>query len=144
MINSYNMDKVINNLKDRDIIYSIQYISNEETEIDADGPTSCYNITILCIEKEKSDYIFHFNFSDYIRSYSYPSIICIDKFTLSSIKLSDLKNQINTISEKSPDYIYKFIQYWENNYSKIFGVSDENLKSEMMILQTKIDDITVY
>lgn len=137
----HNVSKVMDKLIDKNIIYVVQYISNDDTQVDVDGPQSCYNITILCIEKTENDYIFHFNYSDYIYSYSYPSIICVDKFTASSKKLSDLINEINTIKEKSTYYINNFVKHWENDYCKVFEVSDEKLKSEMIILQSKMDEI---
>ena len=138
---SHNISKVMTELIDRNIIYVIQYISNDDTQVDSGGPQSCYNITILCIEKTANDYIFHFYYSDYIHSYSYPSIICVDKFTKSSKKLSDLINDINTIKGKSTYYIDNFIKHWENDYCKVIEVSDEKLKSEMMKLHSKIDEI---
>ena len=67
-----NLSTAMINLKDKNIIYFVQYISNEDTQIDGDGPQSWWNITLLCIEKTEDDYIFHFNYSDSIHGYSYP------------------------------------------------------------------------
>ena len=71
---SQNLSNVLTklNLTDENIIYSVQFISNEDVQIDRDGPDSNWNITFLCIEKIENDYIFHFNFSDEFHSYSYP------------------------------------------------------------------------
>lgn len=141
-----NLSLVLTNLKDSNIIYSKQYISNEETQFDADGLESNWSITILCIEKTEDDYIFHFNYSnDQFHSYSYPYFREVSKFSTWSKKLSDLKNETMLISEKSTSDIGKYLNPWDNDYRMIFESSDEKLKSEMNILSSKVDEIeTLY
>jgi hypothetical protein len=127
------------NLKDKNIIYSTQYISNEDTQIDSDGPESYWNITIFCIEKIDGDYIFHTNYSDYIHGYCYPYFKTVSNFTTLSKKLSDLKNDFNNIIEKETKDISYFLRMWEDNYSLASQSNDTDLITEMNILGSKIE-----
>lgn len=127
------------NLKDKNIIYSNQYISNEDTQVDSDGPQSYWNINIFCIEKIDGDYIFHFNCSDYIHGYCYPYLKIVSNFTTFFKKLSDLKNDFNTIIEKDTKDIGYFLKMWEDNYCFAFNSNDTDLIIEMNILASKID-----
>jgi len=127
------------NLIDKNIIYSNQFISNDDTQIDSDGPQSYWNITLFCIEKIESDYIFHFNYSDYIRGYSYPYLKVVNNFSTFSKKLSDLKNDFNNIIEKDTKDIGYFLKMWEDNYCCAFHSNDTDLINEMNILGSKIE-----
>jgi hypothetical protein len=139
---SLNLSDVMKQLIDKNIIYSVQYISNEETQIDSDGPQSYWNITLLCIEKIENDYIFHFNYSNEMHSYSYPYFKHAIKFTLFSRKLSDLKNDfIKILNKESGIDIYGFIRMWNEDYCYAFNTGDANLLSELMNLSVKMMDI---
>jgi hypothetical protein len=129
------------NLIDKNIIYSSQHISNDDTQIDSDGPQSSWNITIVCIEKIEGDYSFHSNYSDYIRGYSYPYFKVVNNFTTFSRKLSDLKNDFNTILEKPTNKIGHFLKMWEDEYCCAFHSNDTDLINEMKILASKIESI---
>ena len=58
------------NLNKDDIVFSTQYISDDDTQIDADGPHSYWNINLLLIQKTLTDYIFHFIINDRYESYT--------------------------------------------------------------------------
>ena len=129
------------NLIDKNIIYSSQHISNDDIQIDSDGPQSSWNISVICIEKIEGDYIFHSNYSDYIRGYSYPYFKVVNNFTTFSRKLSDLKNDFNTILEKPTNKIGNFLKLWEDEYCCAFHSNDSDLINEMKILASKIESI---
>jgi hypothetical protein len=129
------------NLIDKNIIYSSQHISNDDTQIDSDGPQSSWNITIVCIEKIEGDYIFHINYSGYIHDYSYPYLKVVNNFTTFSRKLSELKNDFNTILEKPTYKIADFLKLWEDEYCCAFHSNDTDLINEMKILASKIESI---
>jgi hypothetical protein len=136
----YNILNVMKNLKDKNIIYSIQYIHDEDTQIDQDGPQSDWYISLLCIEKTEDDYIFHFNHSSNIHAYSYPYFVIVDKFTPFSKKLSDLKHDFDTILNTKLN-MNKFITMWENDYYYAFHTGDTDLTSELMNLSVKMIEI---
>jgi hypothetical protein len=129
------------NLIDKNIIYSSQHILNDDTQIDSDGPQSSWNISVICIEKIEDDYIFHINYSDYIRGYSYPYFKVVNNFSTFSKKLSELKNDFNTILEKPTDKIGNFLKLWEDDYCCAYHSNDPDLINEMKILASKIESI---
>lgn len=137
-----NLSNVMKNLKDKNIIYSVQYISNEDTQIDGDGPQSYWDINLLCIEKTENDYIFHFNYSNEIHGYSYPYFKVMSNFKLYSKKLSDLKNNFNNICNKEYNGdVGHFIKMWDEEYSYAFHTGDTNLTSELRNLSVKMIEI---
>ena len=129
------------NLDIKNIILSVQYISNEDIQIDQDGPQSSWDITFVCIEKTADDYIFHINYSHDFQSYSYPYFKEFAIYSSFSRKLSELKKDIdkhlNNISNET-DF---FVRMWDDNYSYAFSSSDQNLISEMNCLAIKMIDI---
>jgi hypothetical protein len=137
-----NLSIAMINLKDKNIIYSVQYLSNEDVQCDGDGYNSYWNITLFSVEKTKDDYIFHFNYSDTIHGYSYPYYKNISKFRLYSKKLSDLKNDFDTIFNKeSKINIGHFISEWNYEYAHAFHSGDSILTSELKNLSVKMIEI---
>jgi hypothetical protein len=141
--NNIILEKNVSNLnfKDKNIIYYTQYISGEDTQIDSDGPQSYWTITLVCIEKTTDDYIFHFNYSGALHGYCYPYFKIVSDFTTFSKKLSNLKNDFNTILEKPTNEIGYFLKMWEDEYCFAFNTTDSDLMNEMKILATKIPNI---
>lgn len=137
------LEKNVSNLdfKDKNIIYCTQFISDDDTQIDSDGPQSSWRITVLCIEKTNDDYIFHFNYSDTFHGYSYPYFKIIKNFYTFSEKLSELKDDINNILEIPTSQIGNFLRMWEEEYCYIFNSKDTDLINEMNMLIIKIKTI---
>ena len=54
-----NLAIVQDKLKDKNLIYSVQYITDEDTQIDRDGPESSWRVEFFSIEKIENDFIFH-------------------------------------------------------------------------------------
>jgi hypothetical protein len=138
-----NLKTVSNSLntESKNIIYSTQYISDEDTQYDQDGPQSSWVIVFLCIEKTSDDYIFHFFQSDYLRSYSYPYLAIVNKFHPFTQKLSDLKVKGSTISERSTNEINNYIQMFNNFYSHGFKSTDQNLINLLKPFSLQIDEL---
>jgi hypothetical protein len=134
-----NLELVSKSLINKNIIYSTQYISDEDTQIDGDGPQSSWNIVVLCIEKTDDDYIFNFFRSEYLRSYSYPYFAIINKFHPFNVKLSNLKANSETISEKKSNEISNYIEMFNNHYSYGFKCTDQDLHNELKSLSLQID-----
>jgi hypothetical protein len=130
-------------LTDKNIIHSVQYISNEETQIDRDGPESTWNQSLLCIEKTENDYIFHFFKSDYLQSYSYPYFKLVNKFHPFCQKLSDLHTKFSDIFCKSYGEINSFINYWNEDLHYTLNSKDTDLNIQMAILNDKIDELEI-
>jgi hypothetical protein len=139
------------NLNKYDIVFSTQYISDDDTEQNADGLHSYWHINLILIQKTLTDYIFHFIISDRYEAYTYPYYkeINLDQFNNFSEKLSDLKKEIITISEHSYIEIDNFILSWDDYYSyacpttaksQDYG-TDENLHTEMHNLSIKINEL---
>ena len=139
------------NLNQDDIVFSTQYISDDDTQIDADGLHSYWHINLLLIQKTLTDYIFHFIISDRYEAYTYPYYkeINLDQFNNFSEKLSDLKKEVITISEHSYVEIDNFILSWDDYYShacpttaksQIYSI-DETLHTEMHNLSIKINEL---
>ena len=131
------------NLNKDDIVFSTQYISDDDTQIDADGPHSYWHINLLLIQKTLTDYIFHFIISDRYESYTYPYYkeINLDQFNNFSEKLSDLKKEIITISDHLYADIDNFILTWDDYYSHACSTTDETLHTEMNNLSIKINEL---
>ena len=140
---SKNLSAVLTklNLDIKNIIYSVQYISNEDVQIDKDGPQSSWDITLLCIEKTLDDYIFHINYSHDFHSYSYPYFKEFAIYSSFSTKLSELKKDIDKHLNNISNETNYLIKMWNDNYSYAFSSSDQNLISEMRNLSLKIMDI---
>jgi hypothetical protein len=139
---SQNLSNVMKNLKNKNIIYSVQYISNEDTQIDQDGPQSYWNINLLCVEKTEDDYIFHLNYSNETHGYSYPYFKVMNDFKLYSKKLSDLKNDFDIIFNKEYNVdVGHFIKIWNEDYCYALNTDDKDLTSELMSLSVKMMEI---
>lgn len=138
-----NLKTVSKSMIDKNIIYSIQYIADEETQIDGDGPESSWQIIFLCIEKTDDDYIFHLFQSDFLRAYSYPSLKVVSKFNLFSQKLSEIKDKGISIYNKPNNEINNYIQMFNNHYSHGIGCSDEDLTNDLKSLGLQIDDLEI-
>jgi len=138
-----NQATVFAKLQDKIIIHSKEYISNEDIQIDGDGPQSTWNQTFLCIEKTNDDYIFHFFNSEYFDSYSYPHFNIINKYHHGFKKFSELKNDFSDIFDKSHIHMNHFLNSWYNSYSYGFNTSDKDLNDQMMILHNKCDELEI-
>lgn len=138
-----NLALVQNELKGKNIIYSVQYIKDEDTQIDGDGPQSWWSVEFLCIEKTDDDYIFHTFSKNNIHSYSYPHFARIDENTSCSVKLSSLKTQVDNIFDKDTYEISRFIFGWEESYSNALKSKDEVLLKELISISSKIDELNV-
>ena len=137
-----NLSSAMTNLKDKNIIYSTQYLSNEDVQCDGDGYNSWWNITLFSVEKTEDDYVFHFNYSNEIHAYSQPYYKHVTKFKLYSKKLSDLKNDINNIFNKDHDInVGQLIEKWNEEYSIAFKTDDTFLLTELKSLSAKMVEI---
>jgi hypothetical protein len=139
-----NLAFVQNELKGKNIIYSVQYIYDEETQIDGDGPQSNWSVEFLSIEKTDDDFIFHTFSKNDLHSYSYPYFVRINKTNLVSIKLSCLKIQVDSLFEKSIQEISGFISRWESSYANICKSNDSVLLKELISISSKIDELKVF
>ena len=136
-----NLAFVQNHLKGKNIIYSVQYIQDEDTQIDGDGPQSWWSVEFLCIEKTEEDYIFH-TFTKYnLHSYSYPYFVRINKTKPVSFNLSYLKTQVDNLFDKGTYEISRFISMWENSYCRALSTKDEVLLKELISISSKIDEL---
>jgi len=135
----HNLSVAMKNLQNKNIFYSVQYLTNREVECDRDGVVdSSWNINVLCIERERVErvskgeefeYIFHFNSSDEIySSYSCPHYVNVDNFTLHSKKLSDLENDFYNVG------IDDYLQTWYDDYSYALNTNDLYLSEKLIDL----------
>jgi len=138
-----NLETVSKDLIGKDIIYSTQYISNDETQIDGDGPQSSWQIVFLCIEKTNDDYIFHLFESKFLNAYSYPYLTVINEFHPFTQKLSYLKEREMTISEKSTNEINSYIEMFNNHYSYGIQCSDQILVNDLKKISHKINELEI-
>jgi hypothetical protein len=138
-----NMEIVLKNLVDKNIIHKTQYIADEETQIDGDGPESSWQIIVLCIEKTDDDYIYHLFQSEYLHSYSYPSLKVVDKFNLFSQKLSQIKEIGISIYNKPSNEINNYIRMFNDHYSAGFQSNDQDLIKDLKSLSLQIDDLEI-
>ena len=136
-----NLAFVQNELKGKNIIQCFQYILDEDTQIDGDGPQSWWSVEFLCVEKTDDDYIFHTFAKNNLHSYSYPYFVRIDKNTSFSIKLSSLKIQVDNLFNKDTYEISRFISMWENSYCHTLSTKDEVLLKELISISSKIDEL---
>jgi len=138
-----NLAFFLNELKGKNIIYSVQYIINEDTEIDRDGPESWWCVEFLSIEKTDEDYIFHTFTSNTLHSYSFPYFVLIKKAKYRSVTLSYLKNQITNLFDKPLDEISSFISIWKQSYSHASKSTDETLLKELITISSTISELKV-
>ena len=138
-----NFETALKSLVNKNIIYKTQYIGDEETQIDGDGPESSWQIICLCIEKTDDDYIFHLFQSGYLHSYSYPSLKVVDKFNLFSQKLSQIKEIGISIYNKSANEISNYIRMFNDHYCAGFQSKDEDLIKDLKSLSLQIDDLEI-
>jgi hypothetical protein len=136
-----NLAFVQKELNGKNIIQCFQYIVDDETQIDGDGPQSWWSVEFLCIEKTDDDYIFHTFAKNNLHSYSYPHFVRIDKNTSFSIKLSSLKIQVDNSFDKGIYEISNFISRWENSYCHALVSKDTVLMKELQYISSKIDDL---
>jgi len=135
-----NLTILQDKLKDKNIIYFVQYIQDEETQIDKDGPQSWWSVEFLCIEKTEDDYIFHTFNSGPIHAYSYSYFVRLIKDEPDSIKLSSLDNEADKlINEADNNEISKFIWLWKLSYSHALKSKDEDFIKKLTKLSHKID-----
>jgi len=138
-----NMEIVLKSLTDKNIIHKTQYIADEETQIDADGPESSWQIVCMCIEKTDDDYIFHLFQSNFLRSYSYPSLKVVDKFHPFAQKLSDIKNKGLSIYDKPTNEINNFVRMFNDHYCAGFQSNDQDLIKDLKSLSLQIEDLEI-
>lgn len=138
-----NLETVSKSLIDKNIIYSTQYIADEETQIDRDGLDSSWQIICMCIEKTDDDYIFHLFQSDFLRAYSYPSLKVVNKFHPFAQKLSDIKNKGSSIYDKSTNEINNYIRMFNDHYCAGFQSNDQDLIKDLKSLSLQIDDLEI-
>jgi hypothetical protein len=127
----------------KNIIYSNQFISDEDIQIDGDGPSSSWCIKLICIEKSMNDYIFHCFQSNWLESYSYPYYAVINKWTPIMFIFSNFQNDMNNIFEKSLTNINNVLRSWEDIYCVGFRSNDQTLIDELNFLCSKIDDLQI-
>jgi hypothetical protein len=139
----HNLDLVSKGLEDKNIIYSNQYIADDETQYDRDGPESTWSIHIICIEKTEDDYIYHLFQSDWLHSYSTPSFREVNKFHSFTRKLSDLKNDLSDIFNKPTNVMWKFIEMFNDTYSYGLQSNDEILINELKKISFKINELEI-
>jgi hypothetical protein len=136
-----NLAIVQDNLKGKSLIYSVQYITNEDTQIDGDGPQSSWCVEFFSIEKIENDFIFHIFSSNYVHAYSYPYLCNINKSNHHFVSLSDLKNELKTIFNKSLYDISNFIRRYEESYSHAHNSKDDDLTKEMKEIALNIYEL---
>jgi hypothetical protein len=119
-------------------VLEFKFISNVDTKHHDDGPESWWNIIYLSIEQVNDDYIFHVNTSKTLYGYCYPYFTDVSEFNHFSKKLSDLKDEFTSFlnEEKTKQEYNGFIHVWEETYSRGLSSSDQNLISEMRILDS--------
>ena len=138
-----NLETVSKSLTDKNIIYSTQYIADEETQIDRDGPDSSWQIVFLSIEKTDDDYIFHLFQSEFLRAYSYPSLKVVNKFNPFAQKLSDIKNRGSSIYDKPTNEINNYIRMFNDHYCAGFQSNDQDLIKDLKSLGLQIEDLEI-
>jgi hypothetical protein len=138
---AHNEALALSHLQHKLIIHSVQYISNEETQIDGDGPESSWNQSFLSIEKTENDFIFHFFRSDYFQAYSYPYFKLVKKFHHSIQKLSDLEKQFSNMFSNSYNNITNFIRYLNEDLCYALNTNDTDLNNKIATIFSKIDDL---
>jgi hypothetical protein len=139
----YNYSLIANDLTGKNIIYKTQYIFDDDTQIDGDGPQSDWQQTLLCIEKTDDDYIYHIYNSNFFHAYSYAYLSKVTKFYPCMIKFSKIQTDFINISEKSTSDIGNFIKFFNDQICHGFHSGDEFLISELKILYSKIEDLEI-
>jgi hypothetical protein len=77
-----------------------------------------------------------------MHAYSYPYFKNVNKFTIYSTKLSELKNDINNILNKEHDInVSQFIKKWNEDYCFALNTDDANLLTELQSLSLKMVEI---
>jgi hypothetical protein len=140
-----NYQTVLKKLDGKTIIYSVQFIRNEETQTDRDGPESTWDQFFFCVEKEEvennTDYVLHlFQSARMLHSYSYPSFHTITNYNHSFNKLSDLKEKIEAYLENIDAFptreISGFIQLYDM-YTSYCNTPDENFNDQIKALNIR-------
>jgi len=149
-----NYQTVLKKLDGKTIIYSVQFIRNEETQTDRDGPESTWDQFFFCVEKEQekeqkkeqekeqeTDYVLHlFQSAHMLHSYSYPSFELIANYNHSFSKLSDLKEKIEAylknIDASTTREISNFIQMYDM-YTAYCNTPDENFNEQIKALNIR-------
>jgi hypothetical protein len=146
-----NYQTVLKKLDGKTIIYSVQFILNEETQIDRDGPESTWDQFFFCVEKEEvevenngeknTDYVLHlFQSASMLHSYSYPSFYTIANYNHSFSKLSDLKEKTEAYLENIDAFptreISGFIQLYDM-YTSYCNTHDENFNKQIKALNIR-------
>jgi hypothetical protein len=136
-----NIYLVKNVLKNSNIIYSMQYIADEEIQYGKDGSESSWVTEFLSIEKTEDDYNFHIFRSKFMTSYSLPYFGLIDNNRYCVSKLSDLINKFDSIADKSTREMRQFINLWEEFYYSAIKSKDNILIKQMEEFSPKINKL---
>jgi len=137
-----NLETVSKSLIEKNIIYSTQYIYDEDVQIDCHwGPESYWQIVFMCIEKTNDDYIYHLFQSNYLHTYSYPYLDVVIKFKQFSQKLSQIKEIGMVLYDKPNNEIYNYIRMFNDHYSCGLKSTDQDLIKDLKSLSLQIDDI---
>ena len=147
-----NYQTVLKKLDGKTIVYSTQFIFNEETQTDRDGPESTWDQCFFCLEKEQekekekeqekeTDYVLHlFQSAHMLHSYSYPSFQLIANYNHSFYKLSDLKKKTEAYLENIDAFttreISGFIQMYDM-YTSYCSSTDENFNEQIKALNIR-------
>lgn len=132
----------LNKLDGKTIVHSTQFILDEETQIDGDGPNSTWFQFILYIEKKDDDYVFHlFSSPNMQQDYSYPYFKIISDYNLTSMSMTDFQNKIDSylgnINEFPTYEISNFISSY-NNYTGHANLNSEIFRNKMKQLNNNL------
>lgn len=130
-----NYPMVLKKLDGKTIVHSVQFIFDEETQIDGNGLNSTWYQFILCLEKTEDDYVFHLFMSpNMLQDYSYPYFKLIPDYNLSSVSLSDFKNKIDSYLGNIDAFTTREISNFICSYDRHTGhanLADENFRNQM-------------
>jgi hypothetical protein len=130
-----NQQTVMKKLVGKNIVYSVQFILDDETHIDINGPQSSWHQFFFCLEKTDDDYVFHlFGTSQLEHSYSYPYYRIIPDYNHSFSNLSDFKKKIDSYlrnidafpTREIADFIWNY-----NRHTDHAILNDDNFKNQM-------------
>jgi hypothetical protein len=125
-----NFASVQSQLTGAEIIYLSQSIENDETQIDGDGPWTTYYIYLSCIEKKGDEFIFHTFMSNMLQGI-YGRIGITTFPSKCSITLTQLINNLTTLTSQPSNSIDNFIQAWNKYYFQAMASKNDDLISKM-------------
>jgi hypothetical protein len=123
----------------QDIIHSVQYLSDEDVNIDSDGADSNWVQCFLFIVKEDTDYVFHL-FEQQFHNSSFPYFSNLDDYYESSYKLSSTMSKIKTYVDNMNAFttseVHNFV--WKLN-DFIFNINTDNKKfnAKLKVLKSR-------